>query len=264
MTFSILFWNIWLDNQLHGKKGATHLLFELDRLANQYQPDFIGLNEVLKYKHDDIPFVLEFLKDQLGYAHNHYTTLSAHDDNWFDGAAFCSRDKIDSIKEFPLSKNSYATRRGYEGFNLQAMAAHLQLTTRHDLGIIVTHAMPLIPATTDILGDHYRGTHKLSQLIHSQEYSRNTILIGDMNEPRLMPRSLRGKLADVMHTETGSFFNPTWRHNAHRLTPLRCNLDYVYWSKDSDFYLKDFKVLSSNVSDHRPLLATFALKAQDE
>ncbi len=99
----------------------------------------------------------------------------------------------------------------------------------------------------------------LRQLVHSETYAKNTILIGDMNEWRLMPGAFRRKVADVMHSRTGTLLHPTWCYNAHRFTPLRANLDYVYWNTQSDFTLKDFKVLPTRVSDHRPLLATFEL-----
>lgn len=257
MTFSILFWNIWLYNQLNGEAEAGHLLSELKRVADQYNPDFIALNEVLKNRQNTNPFVLEFLNKQCGYVYNHYTALSAHDDNWLDGAALCSRTKITAVKEISLCNNSYATRRGYPGYELKALAANVTLPKQSGLQIIVTHAMPLIPLRIDALKDHYTGTNNINRLVRTAEYSKNTILAGDINEPGFMPRSLRSKVADVMHFQTGSRTNHTWHHNAHQLTPVRANLDQLYWSKESDFTLKDFQILASDASDHRPLLATF-------
>lgn len=104
----------------------------------------------------------------------------------------------------------------------------------------------------------------LSQLAHSNKISaKNTLIVGDMNEWRLIPDSFRSKVADVMHSRTGTLLNPTWRYNAHRFSPLRLNLDYVYWSKESDFSIKNFEVLLSSVSDHRPLLTSFECGAND-
>lgn len=257
MTFSILFWNIWNQNQLGGEAGASRLLDELKDIVNQHTPDFIGLNEVLLHKQSDAPFVLKFLKQACGYTYNHYTPLSAYDDNRLDGLALCSRTKITAVQEIPLCKNSYATRRGYPGFELKALAANLTLPKQPNIQIIITHTMPLIPLRIEAFKDHYEGTAKLNRLVRSREYSKNTLLIGDMNEPGFMPRSLRARVADVMYAQTGSKTNHTWRHNARPRTPIRANLDYLYWNKESDFTLQSFKVLASNVSDHRPVLATF-------
>ena len=42
MTFSILFWNIWLDNQINGEENSKKLLVELKRLIERYKPDSIA------------------------------------------------------------------------------------------------------------------------------------------------------------------------------------------------------------------------------
>lgn len=260
MTFSILFWNIWLYNQLDGKAGATHLLSELKRVVDLYKPDFIGLNEVLQHRQSDAPFVLTFLKQECGYIYNHYTPLSAYNDSWLDGLALCSRVKINKVQEVSLCKNSYAERRGYPGYELKALAGSIILPGQLNLQIIVTHAMPLVPLRMEAIKDHYEGTRKLNNLLRSGTYSKNTILAADMNEPGFVPRSFRAKVDDVMHFRTGPRANRTWRHNAHQRTPIRANLDQLYWSKGSDFDLQTFKVLKSNISDHRPCLAVFQQK----
>jgi endonuclease/exonuclease/phosphatase family metal-dependent hydrolase len=252
VTFSILFWNIWFYNQIEGKARADRLLGELKRFVDEYQPDFIALNEVVQSSDDGSVMVIEYLRE-LGYTFSHRPKLARFNDYWLSGAVLCSRHKISQAQNIVISKHGFAAKRGYPGYNKEAISAHVTLPGGHDLKIIVAHPL----ATVDALNDHRAAMAKLNQLVHSKDYANDTILVGDMNEWRLIPGAFRAKAADVMHSRTGTVLNPTWRHNAHRFTLLRLNLDYLYWSKHSDFALKDFKVLSSRVSDHRPLFATF-------
>jgi len=252
VTFSILFWNIWFHSQIEGEPRADRLLNELKRFVEQHEPDFIALNEVVQSSQDGSAFVIEQLQ-KLGYTYTHCANPGRLYD-WLIGAALCSRFKM-RTEDIVISKDSFAAKHGYPNSDKKAISAQTALPGGHDLRIIVAHPLALIDAPKD----HRIGMKKLNQLVRSEEYAKNTILIGDMNEWRLIPGSFRSKVADVMHSRTGSILHPTWRYNAHRSTPLRANLDYLYWSKDSDFTLKDFKVLVSDVSDHRPLLATFEL-----
>jgi len=255
MTFSILFWNLWFYNQIEGEPRAGRLLSELKRFIEQHEPDFIALNEVVQSSEDGSALVIEYLQ-KISYSYTHCATPGRINDHWMCGAALCSRLKISQAENIVISEDGYTSRRGYPGFTKKAISAQVALTQGHDLKIIVAHPLALIDAPKD----HRVGMNKLNQLIHSKAYTKNTILVGDMNEWRLIPGAFRAKTTDVMHSRTGSVLHPTWRYNAHRLTPLRANLDYLYWSKDSDFTLKDFEVLVSDVSDHRPLLATFELE----
>ena len=252
MKFSILFWNVWFYNQIEGKSRADRLLSELKRFVDQHEPDFIALNEVVQSSDDGSVLVIEYLR-KLGYTHSYHPKLARFNDYWLSGAVICSRHKISQARSIVISKHGFAAKRGYPGYNKEAVSAHVALSGGHDLKIIVAHPL----ATIDALNDHRVAMKKLNQLVRSKAYASNTILVGDMNEWRLIPGALRHRISDVMHSRTGSVLRPTWRYNAHRFTPLRLNLDYLYWSKQSDFALKDFTVLDSNVSDHRPLLATF-------
>jgi endonuclease/exonuclease/phosphatase family metal-dependent hydrolase len=158
------------------------------------------------------------------------------DDYWMSGVALCSRFKLHQKENIIISKNGYAIKRGYADLDKEVISAQATLPDGQDFTIIVAH--PTAPI--DSLKQHQVGMESLSQLAHSKSYAKNTILVGDMNEWRLIPRAFRGKVADVMRSRTGSVLHPTWRYNAHRFTPLRANLDYVYWSKDSGFSLKTF------------------------
>ena len=254
VTFSILFWNIWFYNLIEGEPRAGRLLKELRRLVEQHEPDLIALNEVVQSSQDGSVQVIEYLQ-KLGYTYTHCADPARFNADWLGGAALCSRFKMSRTEDIVISKHGFAAKRGYPGLTKKAISAQVTLPAGHDLKIIVAHPLALIDAPKD----HRVAMDKLNRLVHSKEYSKNTILVGDMNEWRLIPGAFSAKITDVMHSRTGSISHPTWRYNAHRFTPLRANLDYLYWSKDSDFTLKDFKVLVSDVSDHRPLLATFEL-----
>lgn len=130
MTFSILFWNIWLHNQIKGSKNSEKLLVKLERLLNLYQPDFIGLNEVLKGRKANSPFIFDYLKNECGYNFNYFAPASLLDNDWFIGVGFCSKVKPKIIKDIAISKDTPAERRGYKGFELKAITAQLLLNDK--------------------------------------------------------------------------------------------------------------------------------------
>lgn len=252
MKFSILSWNIWFYNQIEGPAREKRLFDELKRLVETHEPDLIAMNEVVQsYGGDSIP-ALKYL-DSLGYTHNHCADLGRLNDYWMSGAALCSKHRLKDPRRLVISKNGFAAKRGYPGYDKQAIGVRVAMPGKQEVRIIVAHPQ----ATIDDLHEHKAGMRRLENLLRSKDYSENTILVGDMNEWRMIPGAFRSKVSDVMHSRTGSILRPTWRYDAHRFSPLRLNLDYVYWSKRSDFSLKDFKVLASDASDHRPLLATF-------
>jgi endonuclease/exonuclease/phosphatase family metal-dependent hydrolase len=252
VNFSILFWNAWFYNQIEGKARLDDLLNELKKLVHQHEPDIIALSEVVRPSQAEIAPVIKCLQE-LGYSYNHSAQMAQLDNYWMSGVALCSRFHLSRKQNIVISKNGYAAKRGHPGLNKEVISARVTLPYGHNLQVIVAHPSDTIHS----LKSHRVGMKNLNQLAHSKTYSKNTLMVGDMNQWRSIPGSLRRKVADVMYSRTGTLLNPTWRHNAHRFTPLRLNLDYVYWSKQSDFSIKSFEVLSSDVSDHRPLLASF-------
>ena len=239
---------------MQGDARYGRLQSELKRLTDQHQPDFIAFTEAVRPSKAQLAPVIEYIQ-KLGYPYSHCANMAQLDNYWMSGATLCSRFKLSQKKNIIISKNGFAARRGYPDLDKEVISAQVTLPEGQDLKIIVAHPS----ATIDSPKQHRIGMESLGQLAHSKTYAKNTILVGDMNEWRLIPRAFRHKVADVMYSRTGSILHPTWRYDAHRFAPLRLNLDYVYWSKQSDFALKDFKVLVSDVSDHRPLLATFEL-----
>lgn len=253
MTFSILVWNILYTNQTGDLNKLHRLKEELGRLIDRYQPDAVVLSEVVQSNSDTDPAIVEFLQE-LGYKYNHYAQMANKGDYWMSGVALCSKLKLENMQRHTISKNGSAAKWGYPEFDKENISATIRLPRGRKANIILAHTT----ATVDSLKEHVVGKRNLEQLIRLESsFAQNTILAGDMNEWRFMPRSFRSRVKDIMHSKTGTFINPTWRHEGHRFTPLRFNLDYIYWSKQSDFRLEDFKILQSSASDHRPLFASF-------
>jgi endonuclease/exonuclease/phosphatase family metal-dependent hydrolase len=252
VKFSILFWNVWFYNQIEGKARLDRLLDELERFVDEYEPDVIALSEAVRIVPDKSAPVIEHLR-KLGYSYSHCARMANLNDYYMSGVAMCSRFPISQKQRIVISKNGYAIKKGYADLDKEIISAQVTLPGGRNLKVVVAH--PTAPI--DSLKEHRAGIENLSQLIHSKAYAKNTILVGDMNQWRRMPGALRHKISDVMHSRTGTLLRPSWRYEAHRFTPLRANLDYLYWSKQSDFSLKSFKILVSSVSDHRPLLARF-------
>jgi endonuclease/exonuclease/phosphatase family metal-dependent hydrolase len=252
MTFSILIWNVWYTNQTEGTDKLDQLLKELKRLTEQYQPDCIALSEVVQPFKDKLPPVVEYLQG-LGYKYNHYANMAHISDYWMSGVALVSRVKLKDQQRHVISKNGSAARYGYLGIDKEIISAAISLPNGPDMKIIVAHPS----APIDSVKQHIVGMRSLEKLIRSEPCTKNTLLVGDMNEWRFIPGSFGHRASDVMYSRTGSLLHPTWRHNARSFAPLRLNVDYVYWSKQSDFSLNGFQILKANVSDHQPLFATF-------
>lgn len=254
MIFSVLLWNIWHSNQIEGKDRLNRLLQELSRLIDKHQPECIALNEVIQVTQNEAPPVIEHLQKN-GYGYIHRAKMGHMGDYWMSGVVLASRHKLSNTQRHIISKNGSAARSGYHNIDKEIVSATVSIPQGSNIQIIVAHPS----ATIDSVREHVIGMRSLEKLIRSESFAHNTLLLGDMNEWRLLPKSFRSRVKDSMHSKTGTFLNPTWRHNAYSITPLRLNLDYIYWSKTSDFQLEDFAVLSGNASDHRPLLATFKL-----
>lgn len=252
MTFSILSWNIWHLNQIEGRNRLDRLLQELKIVIDHYQPDCIALNEVIQIAHNETPPVVAYLQ-KLGYGYTHCAKMDHMGNYWMSGVVLASRFKLTKRQRHIISKNGSAARQGYPGIDKEIISASVSIPRGFNVRIIVAHPS----ATIDSVKQHKVGMKSLERLVRSDEYKQNTIVAGDMNEWRFIPGSFRSRVKDAMNSQTGSMFSPTWRHNAHRFTPLRLNLDYIYWCKASGLQLENFKVLSSNISDHQPLLATF-------
>jgi len=253
MQLSILFWNIWLDNQINSQKSQQKLLDGLGCIIEKYQPDCIGLNEVMQHVESSAPFVLDFLKG-LGYKNNYYAPASPFSDDWLIGSSLSSRLALDSITDISISADSSAKRKGYKGYSIKAITTKVILPNNEKIGLVIAHPLCLYPHN---LINHYQGTSSLRRLLQTAAFSENTIIGGDFNEPSFMPRSFKNTTSEILNFKTGTLRYPTWRHKALHMTPLRSNLDQVYWTKKGSIQLTNFEIIDSDISDHRPVLAIF-------
>jgi endonuclease/exonuclease/phosphatase family metal-dependent hydrolase len=258
MTIKVLFWNVWLENQLRGIKKSKDLLNELDKLISEYKPDCIGLNEVLKHTQDQIPIINEFLEKN-GYKYHYFSHGSPFTDKWDIGSAICSRFPINNLQEIELGKNVTAEKKGHKHFPIKAIAAKIEINSKKEIGIIVAHPINLKPSS---IIDHFTHTKNLSNFIKNSDYHKNTIIGGDFNEPMYFPMSFKNRTKKYLNHRTGTKINPTWRHNSWRITPLRANLDRLFWTKNGFLKLKKFNVLNVRVSDHKPIYAEFYVNNQ--
>lgn len=255
MKLKVLFWNVWLENQLKGPEKTNQLLSELESIINKYQPDCIGLNEVLKHSEHEIPIINSWLHSR-GYIHNHFSRGSPVSKEWDIGSAICSKYPIIKFQEIELGDNATARKRGHGEHQVKAIATKIKITKNTSVGFIVAHPINLKPST---LVDHFKHTKNLSDFVLDSDYSQNTIIGGDFNEPMHFPKSFKSRTDKHFHHKTGSKMSPTWRHNTWKITPLRANLDRLFWSKDGFLELEHFEIIKSHISDHRPIFATFII-----
>ena len=254
MHFTILFWNIWLNNQLQGPEKSNEILLEIKKIIKLYQPDCIGLNEVLRHNQTDIPFVVKFISS-FGYKYYYYAPSSPITKDWLIGCAIISKLPLNNIEEILLGYDYPAKKRGYNECTVKAIAAQVTISN-NKIGIITAHPIYLSLST---IKSHYKHTKTLISFLKRKDFSVNTIIGGDFNEPRLMPKSFTQATKKFLNHKTGNILNPTWQYQASNTTPLRTNLDKIFWTKKGTLKLENFYVIKSKVSDHKPLLAIFNL-----
>lgn len=255
MKISVLFWNIWLNNQLKGSQNSQELLEGFKSIVETYQPDCIGLNEVLKNKDEQFPFVVKFL-EQLGYKHTHFAPASPLSDEWTIGVAVCSKYPLGKTSNIELGKDIWANYRGYPNETVKAIATKIRVSGTQELNLITAHIILLRPST---LKEHYKQSKALTNVLKKPAYLQNTIIGGDFNEPKFMPKSFKSRNKATHHHQTGTFLNPTWKYDASNKTLIRANLDRLFWSKEGSLELLKFEVVDTNISDHKPIYAVFDL-----
>ena len=255
MILKVIFWNIWLENQISGPEKTEQLLTELQKIIKIHNPDVLGLNEVLKHFSHEIPLINMWLHSR-GYIYNYFSHGSPISKDWDIGSTICSKYPLTETQEIELGNNNTAKKRGHGDHQVKAIATKIKLPNSKQIGFIVAHPINLKPST---IIDHFKHTKNLSDFVLNSDYNQNTIIGGDFNEPLYFPKSFKSRTDRHFHHKTGSKSNPTWRHNSWRVTPLRANLDRLFWSKNGRLQLEHFEIIESHVSDHRPLFATFTI-----
>ena len=254
-SFSVLFWNIWLDNQINGPPNAAILLKEITSIYKKYEPDYIGLNEVLQNTKSDKPFISNHL-NKIGYDNIYYAPASPLNDSWLIGSLAATKLKVISNENICLGNDIPAERRGYKGHTLKALSLKIRIKPKDNVTIIVVHPVFLRPFTVK---SHYQQTKMLYQHIRNHSNIENLIVGGDINEPKNMPKSFAHITKDYLTHKTGSIKQPTWSLNGKDYIPLKANLDKIFWATNGKIKLNKFEVIDSKISDHKPIYAEFMI-----
>lgn len=253
MYFTTMFWNVWYENQFDDRR-IDALSEALEDFIKEFNPDVIGLNEVVeKAGTDKVP--LDRILESLGYKYSHFAPTNKIKNGFVIGSSLYSKGKIFEPKSILLGKNS-SSQHLRKHFEVSAVSGNLKVNNKK-IHIVVAHPVNVKPST---LLDHYRHTKELRKLLQAKKLQLPTIIGGDMNEPRFFPYSLKRQLRTRFNHKSGSFRNPTWRFRGHRAATLRANLDRMFWSKHEELSLKSFHIIDTNISDHRPMIAKFAIK----
>lgn len=253
--FTIIFWNIWLDNQLDGPTGprSRELLKELDALVAAHTPDCIGINEVLFESPDQVPFVFEHLKHH-GYRYTHFAYASPINNQWEIGAGFVSKYPLKDIEDIVLGEDVFARiERGISGYKVRSLGVRVELSNKQSVQVILAHPHALKPRS---LREHWRHQKVLLETVRKPRY-KQVIMGGDFNEPNSLPFNFTRRTKDIFYHRSGTLMDATWHLKPDHASPIGLNLDKLFWTKEPTTKLLEFKVLKTAVSDHRPLLGKF-------
>jgi endonuclease/exonuclease/phosphatase family metal-dependent hydrolase len=250
----ILFWNIWTENQTNNYSRLDELKAELENIINKHQPNIIGLNEVVRFgnKASDV----EKLVESLGYKNIHYCKIGPIGTNSTTGSIVASKIHNLKIQELIIGDNITAKNNGYGDHKTKVIKASFKINAHDRIDLFVVHPINLKPSTAL---EHFRQIKQLKELV-SESQDSLSIVGGDFNEPRVYPLSFTILTNKFLKFKTGSILKPTWIYNAAKLSPLRFNLDKIFWTKSPRIEMSKFEVIDSKVSDHRPLIATFEIK----
>lgn len=249
--FSVIFWNVWHDNQLEPLR-FNQLRSRLQELIDTYQPNVLGLNEVLVGREDGTSKLIDFLNES-GYKTQH-APFGPRNEHYFSGSVLASRNAITDLTIHELGEDNYAARLGHKGHTFKLITASIAVPGGGTIRIGVNHLAHLVPYNWP---SHMRHHRTLRTITSKPELQSTTILGGDFNQFKFMPR-LSG-ISDVFHRATGSFFNPTWRLWGKPGMLIRANYDNIMWSKRGRLRLREFKVLPRYPSDHAPLFGKFTV-----
>ncbi len=254
MKFSIVYWNIWLDNQTHSTR-AKALLGALDSLIKKYEPDCFGLSEVLMPSSARSKSqILTHLKKR-GYTHVHYLASGPWTQQWDIGDAIVSKYPLKKCGGITLGDHYTVEGKDPSGQQAQAAEADVVLSQETTVRVIVAHLMNL---RIHKLPTHFKHQKSLTGHYSAKLQGQTGVIAGgDFNEPTFMPFSFARRNRRHLNVRTGSVHTPTWFKNANKQSLLRANPDKVFWSKNSDIQLDYFRVIADCTSDHRPLYARF-------
>lgn len=254
MNFSVIYWNVWLDNQIQGPKRLKTLVDALDAILDEYNPDCLGLNEVLQGRNERVPAVVRHLQKR-GYEHVYYLPSGPWTDDWNIGDAIVSKYPI--VATQAISLGSHFTEHGRDTSGRKAQAAEVEIIKDGvHVRVIAAHLMNL---RLHKLPTHFRHQESLSRHIALLPHDVPVIGGGDFNEFKYMPWSFSQANRKYIQVKTGDRHEPTWFRKAQKGALLHANPDKVFWLRESGVQLTQFQVIPRFTSDHRPLYAQFVI-----
>lgn len=244
--FTALFWNVWVESQFAEHKLQL-LRARLDNIVAAHQPDAFGLNEVLADKDGHSP-LLKHLEAQ-GYR-TFFAPFSPERNGLYSGSALVSRVTPTSITYHELGPDKYAAIRGFPGHTVKLIQARLPHGKQH-VNMVVNYLAHLVPWNWPTHLKHHKA---FRAIIRAAELQQRTIIGGDFNQLKFMPRMWGAK--SLYHRATGNLFHPTWKLIG-KIPVIQANYDNIFWTKCGTLNLQEFKILDRNPSDHTPLVAKF-------
>ncbi len=245
--FSTLFWNVWVENQLAPARLQL-LKNRFDQIIEAHKPDAIGLNEVMTDQSGNSP-LLKHLEEK-GY-YTFFAPFSPENNGHFSGSALASLAKPAEIVHHELGPDKYGAIRGFPGHTIKLIQARLPHGDRH-VNIVVNYLAHLVPWNWPA---HIRHHKSFRRLMRAPELQATTIIGGDFNQLKFMPRMWGAK--SLYHRATGTLLHPTWKLAAGKIPIIQANYDNIFWTKCGTLKLEEFKILDRQPSDHTPLMARF-------
>ena len=259
MTFSIVYWNIWLDNQLNEDRCRASIIPDLEAMIARYKPTSFGLCELLTRRDDGSSEVLKCLQKH-GYVYQALAPAADWDDVWCIGEVIASRVPLRDTLFTPLG--AHFSNQGLDiTHDRFAVSARVDMGASRPFTVTVAHLLHLAPSALNV---HYRHQQVLRQLVQKYADTGDIIVGGDFNEPRLFPFSFASRTRQRLVGKTGTVLRPTWHFEAWHSMKLGMNLDKIFWTKDSGLRLIRFRLLPYESSDHLPLYAEFEIASPQE
>jgi len=247
-AFSIIFWNVWVENQLVAHK--LHRLYgRFDEFIAKYRPDAFGLNEVLEAAHGMPPPLLTYLESR-GYR-VFFAPFGPERNGQRSGTAFASLLEPRSIKVHELGPDKHAELYGHQGHSIKLIRARM-LHASQPVNIVVVHLSHLMPYNWMA---HVKQHRTFRNLMRSPGLQTSTIIGGDFNRFKFLP-SLQDDNPSRYSRATGSLMNPTWKL-VGKFPLIQANYDNLLWTTCGKLLLQEFKLLKRHPSDHTPLYARF-------
>lgn len=256
MQITTLYWNVWLDNHIVSEERRRAVWHRLEELIDEYQPDAIGLNEVVTDDEKQPAPIMKVVEKQ-GFTAKYLPNIPLPDGKYM-GNVLASKHPLLDYRLIDIGPNVVAEYHdGFKNRRVIHLLATIRLKPGYEFSFAVIHQLPLYPRA---IIEHYYQQPPLAKAVSSPDLIQPVVFGGDFNELKYMPRSFYSTVKSAFHRKTGTYLQPTWLAYAIPWSPVRANYDHVYWSRNSDLIkLKSFKIVKDHPSDHAPLVAVFEL-----